>query len=123
MVAASLYYKNDIIESMFFNGGYIMKKSISLWSFAGQSVRDCIKLAKDAGFEGIELVLDETGEIGLETSEKKLLSIRKYADNLGIKIHSIATGLYWSYSFASEDGSQRNKEHRRAGTAILKTVV
>ena len=86
-----------------------MKKSISIWSFKSQPVSDCIKLVKDSGFKGIELALDEQGEVGLETSKKELLSIKEYADALGIKIHSVATGLYWSYSFVSDDTKQREK--------------
>ena len=86
-----------------------MKKSISIWSFAGQSVRECIKLASEAGFSGIELALEEAGEIGLNSSDSELLAIKDYADSLNIKIHSIATGLYWSYSFASDDEKQRTK--------------
>jgi len=86
-----------------------MKEAISIWSFAGQPVKECIKLASDAGFSGIELALEETGEIGMSSNDEELLEIKEYADGLGIKIHSIATGLYWSYSFASEDENQRLK--------------
>ncbi len=91
-----------------------MKKSISIWSFAGNSVRESIKLAKDAGFEGIELALDEQGEVGMETSADELLSIKKYANNMDIKIHSVATGLYWSYSFVSDDENQRDRAFKIA---------
>jgi L-ribulose-5-phosphate 3-epimerase len=37
---------------------YDMKKSINLWAFpypARMSLRECLQLAKDAGFDGIEL--------------------------------------------------------------------
>jgi hexulose-6-phosphate isomerase len=91
-----------------------MKKSISIWSFREKSVRDCIRLAKDAGFEGIELALDEAGEISLAFREDELLSIKEYADNLNIKIHSVATGLYWSYSFSSDDKKQHGKAYNIA---------
>ena len=86
-----------------------MKKAISIWSFAGQPIRECIKLAGEAGFSGIELALEESGEIGMNSNDDELLGIKEYADDLGVKIHSIATGLYWSYSFASEDENQRLK--------------
>ena len=32
-----------------------MKKSISYWSFSGKNVFEAMRLAKDAGFDGIEL--------------------------------------------------------------------
>lgn len=88
-----------------------MKKSISIWSFSGMQVRECINLAQNAGFTGIELALDESGEISMDTSRKDLIAIRDYSVKLGIKIHSVATGLYWSYSFTSDDKSQREKAH------------
>lgn len=95
-----------------------MRKSISIWSFTNQPVRECIKLAKEAGFLGIELALEESGEIGLNTSPDELLSIREYADNLGIKIHSVATGLYWSYSLVSNNENQRIKAMKIAKKQI-----
>lgn len=92
------------------NGGVEMKKGINIWSFkAGTSVRDCIKIAKEAGFEGIELGLNETGEVSLESSNEELLEIKRYAKDIGIEIPSVATGLYWSYSLTSEDKKTRDK--------------
>ena len=45
-----------------------MKKGINRWSLpADWSIRQCMETAKAAGFEGIELALDETGELSLET--------------------------------------------------------
>lgn len=100
-----------------------MKKAISVWSFAGQPVRECIKLASEAGFSGIELALEESGEIGMNTGDEDLLRIKEYADVLKIKIHSIATGLYWSYSFASEDENEREKAFEIAKKQIRTAKV
>ncbi|HZK70424.1 MAG TPA: sugar phosphate isomerase/epimerase family protein [Clostridia bacterium] len=87
-----------------------MKKGINIWSFkAGTSVKDCIAIAKQAGFEGIELGLNESGEVSLNTAEQELLEIKKYADEVQIDIASVATGLYWSYSLTSEDRNVREK--------------
>ena len=87
-----------------------MKKGINIWSFkAGTSVKECITLAKGAGFDGIELALNETGEISLESSKKELLDIKTYAANTGIELPSVATGLYWSYALTSENKTQRDK--------------
>jgi L-ribulose-5-phosphate 3-epimerase len=87
-----------------------MKKGINIWSFkGGTSVRDCIKLAKEAGFEGIELSLNETGEVSLESSNVELLEIKKFAKEIEIDIPSVATGLYWNYSLTSEEKKIRDK--------------
>ncbi|MHB1453834.1 MAG: sugar phosphate isomerase/epimerase family protein [Saccharofermentanales bacterium] len=84
-----------------------MKKAISIWSFKDKSIRQAIDLAKEAGFDGIELSLDEHGELSLESSEKELLTIRNHADRIGLCIHSLASGLYWTYSMTSDDESER----------------
>ena len=44
---------------------YEMKKSINLWAFPFPqqwSLKECFQIAKDAGFDGIEINFDETGE-------------------------------------------------------------
>ena len=50
---------------LIYGGKVVMKKGISIWSFAGTSLEENMKLAKDAGFDGIELALDETGDVFL----------------------------------------------------------
>jgi len=70
---------------------------------------DCIKLAKNAGFEGIELALNETGELGLESTEEEILDYKKAAEEIGIELSSLATGLYWSYSLTSNCTETREK--------------
>lgn len=81
-----------------------MKKGISIWSFpAGMSIVECIALAKKAGFDGIELALNETGPLSLDSGEEEIIGYRKAADDIGIEISSLATGLYWSYSLTSNN--------------------
>ena len=70
--------------------GCTLKKSINIWSFVGKSNREAIKLAKDAGFEGIELALDATGEISPEATDEQLASLKAYADELGMVIPSLS---------------------------------
>ncbi|BBH19531.1 hexulose-6-phosphate isomerase [Paenibacillus baekrokdamisoli] len=87
-----------------------MKKGINIWSFPSDStVYESIGLAKKAGFEGIELSLNETGELGLECTEKELLTYKAQAEDAGIALTSLASGLYWSYSLTSNQVSTRNK--------------
>ena len=86
-----------------------MKKSISIWSFSGKTVKECIALAKEAGFDGIELSLDETGPTGLDATPEGLADIRAYAEELGIALPSVASGLYWSNPFTSDDEAVREK--------------
>lgn len=91
-----------------------MKKSISIWSFQESDVRKCINLASKAGFQGIELALDSNGDVALDTSEEQLLLIKKEAADSGIQIHSVASGLYWDYSFTSNVEDERKKAYEIA---------
>ncbi len=86
-----------------------MKKGINIWSFVGKSNKEAMKLAKDAGFEGIELALCSDGEISMTSSDEELLSIRAYADQLGIKIPSLSSGLCWTDSLTADDPEERQR--------------
>jgi len=86
-----------------------MKKGISIWSFAESDLGKCFKLAKEAGFDGVELSLDETGLVSLESTEEDLKKVRQMADEAGVELYSIASGLYWSYNYTSADAAIRDK--------------
>ena len=40
-----------------------MKKGINIWSFPQGTIKQSLSLAKDAGFEGVELALNGEGEL------------------------------------------------------------
>ena len=87
-----------------------MKKGINIWSFpAGMSIAECITTAKDAGFDGIELSLNETGELGLASTEKKIKEISTRLEDAQLDIAGLATGLYWDYPMTSESAEKRQK--------------
>lgn len=86
-----------------------MKKGISIWSFGNMSVEDTLKLAKKAGFDGVELALNMTGEASLESDENEWKKIKKMADDIGISLYSVACGLYWDFSLTSDDENDRKK--------------
>ena len=78
-----------------------MKKGINIWSFrGGLSAREYINMAKDAGYDGIEFALDETGVITLESSDDEL---GDKAHGRGSLIPSLASGLYWKYPLTSSN--------------------
>ncbi len=87
-----------------------MKKGISIWSFPSEmSIIECIEMAKQAGFDGIELALNETGPLSLESSDEEIIGYRKTANEIGIELSSLATGLYWNYSLTSSNIDVRKK--------------
>ena len=87
-----------------------IKKSINIWSFPGEmSIAQCIDLAKKAGFEGIELALSADGELSLSSTDEELAEIKRKADEAGMEIASIATGLFWQFSLTSNREDIREK--------------
>ena len=86
-----------------------MKKSINIWSFVQKNNKQAMKLAKDAGFEGIELALGGEGEITMTSTDEELLSIKAYAEELGIKIPSLSSGLCWANSLTANDPQERQR--------------
>jgi len=87
-----------------------MKKGISQWSFpSNYKLNECFKVAKDAGFDGIEVVLDETGEITLKSTEDDIKKFVELSKSVGIEISSLATGLFWNYSLSSDEKKIREK--------------
>lgn len=87
-----------------------MKKGISIWSFPPLSLKDSFALAKDAGFEGVEVALDEdAGEITLSTTDAELQLIKQQAKDAGIQLYSVASGLYWKYWLCSDDAAEQQK--------------
>ena len=86
-----------------------MKKGISIWSFNGGSLAENFALAKKAGFDGVEVALDEVGEISLDSTEAQIKKVKEAADKAGISLYSVASGLYWKYSLSSDDEKMREK--------------
>lgn len=87
-----------------------MKKGINIWSFReGTTIADSIRLAKKAGFDGIELSLNETGELSLASSDPEVRRIKEMLAEAELEIAGLATGLYWSYPMTSGNEATRAK--------------
>ena len=86
-----------------------MKKGISIWSFPNAPLAENFALAKDAGFEGVEVALDAEGELSLSATERDIERIRKQAADAGIALYSVACGLYWDFWLNDNDTAKREK--------------
>lgn len=119
-----------------------MKKGINQWLFPDtMNIRECMLLAKDAGFDGIELclaerhnpsktqegkTLDEEAGIGgysnvefaLDTPNTELEKIARLAKDIGIEICSVATALNFRYSLSDPEPAVREKGIRVIEKAI-----
>jgi hexulose-6-phosphate isomerase len=89
---------------------YEMKKSINLWAFPypeKMNLRDCLRLAKDAGFDGIELNYDLDNDLSPKSATKQYRAIRDMAGEVGIAISGLCSFLYWPYSLTDNDPARR----------------
>ena len=89
---------------------YGMKKSINLWAFPypeKMTLEQCLQLAKDAGFDGIELNYDLDNDLSPKAGTKDLLAIRKMAERIGIAISGLCSFLFWPYPLTSNDPEKR----------------
>ncbi len=93
-----------------------MKKSINYWSFAEKlangskmSLKNCMQLAKKAGFEAIELTVAEKGELSFDSTRQDVEKIVQAAKEVGIELSSLATGLFWDYSLSSSNDKVKDK--------------
>lgn len=86
-----------------------MKKGISIWSFGEMPLEEAFALAKKAGFEGVELALDEVGELTLNTTDDEVQCIKDKAKKAGIELYSVACGLYWGNPLTDDDEAVRDK--------------
>ena len=84
-----------------------MKKGINIWSFPEAPLSDTFRLARKAGFEGVEVALAKEGEIALDTKEADLLAIRRMAEDEGLSLYSVSTGLFWDYWLTADSEKER----------------
>ncbi len=89
---------------------YAMKKSINLWAFPypeKMTLEQCLRLAKAAGFDGIELNYDLDNDLSPKSGPKEYAEIRKLADKVGIEISGLCSFLFWPYSLTHNDAGKR----------------
>lgn len=97
---------------------YEMKKSINLWAFPypqRMTLEECLQLAKDAGFDGIELNYDLESDLSPKATSKDFAAIRQMADRIGIEISGLCSFLFWPYPLSSNDVVKRNRGMELAG--------
>ncbi len=100
---------------------YAMKKSINLWAFPypqRMNLRECLQLAKDAGFDGIELNYDLENDLSPRATARDLRDVRAMAERIGIAISGVCSFLFWPYSLSSNNAEQRGRGLELAGKMI-----
>lgn len=100
---------------------YDMKKSINLWAFPypdKMSLEQCMRLAKEAGFDGIELNYDLESDLSPGKTSADYQAIRKLADEIGIEISGLCSFLFWPYPLTSNDPAERARGMELAGLML-----
>jgi len=100
---------------------YDMKKSINLWAFPypqQMSLADCFKLAKDAGFDGVEINFALEGEFSADSKPGEIEAIGKLAADVGIAISGVCSFLYWPYSL-----TQNDRQRRAMGLELARQMI
>ncbi|GAB5402747.1 MAG: sugar phosphate isomerase/epimerase [Aureliella sp.] len=98
-----------------------MKTSINLWAFPypdKMTLRECLQLAKDAGFDGIELNYDLESDLSPDHSTPDYHVIRKMAEEVGIEISGLCSFLFWPYPLTSNDPAERARGEELAGLML-----
>ncbi|MCY2970392.1 MAG: sugar phosphate isomerase/epimerase [Planctomycetota bacterium] len=89
---------------------YAMKKSINLWAFPypdKMNLEQCLRLAKSAGFDAIELNYDLDNDLSPKSGAKEYAAIRALADKIGIQISGLCSFLFWPYPLTANDNAKR----------------
>lgn len=91
----------------------MLLKSLNYWSAPGGLdgnlvVEDFLELAKKHRFDVVELAISGAGALGLDTSESRCREILDSADRNGIKVASVASGVYWERSLGDALESSRD---------------
>jgi hexulose-6-phosphate isomerase len=73
------------------------------------TLRECLQLARDAGFDGIELNYDLENDLSPKSSPADYRAIRKMAEEIGIAISGLCSFLYWPYSLTDNDAARRSR--------------
>ncbi len=98
-----------------------MKKSINLWAFPypdQMTLAQCLQLAKDAGFDGIELNYDLDNDLSPHASTADYRAIRRQAETIGIAISGLCSFLFWPYPMTSNDPAKRVRSLELASAMI-----
>ena len=97
---------------------YPFRKSINLWAFPypqKMNLGQCLRLAKDAGFDGIELNYDLDNDLSPKHGTDHFSKIRTLAEKIGIGISGVCSFLFWPYPLSSNDPAKRSRGLELAG--------
>jgi hexulose-6-phosphate isomerase len=100
---------------------YPFLKSLNLWAMpypSKMTLEQCLRLAKDAGFDGVELNYDLESDLSPKHGTAHFQEIRRMADRIGIGISGLCSFLFWPYPLTSNDPAKRQRGFELAGKIV-----
>ncbi len=81
-----------------------MKTGVSFYTF-GQDVdiAEACGQCKKAGYDGVELVLSEQGQLNMRTKDADMLRMRRMIEDMGLKVCSVGAWNMWEHNLAGDD--------------------
>src|SRR5579862_1895154 len=87
-----------------------MKIGINRWTLSNNlSLPECFQIARQTGFDSIEINIAEEGYLTPQSREDEVRAIVAEAESAGIALSSLSTGLGWKYPLTSADASVREQ--------------
>jgi hexulose-6-phosphate isomerase len=88
----------------------MLKKGISVWAYdPKRPLPEVFRMAKEAGFDGVEVAIADDGPITPAATEGDCRRIVEQAGEAGVALTSLASGLGWKYPIISETASVREQ--------------
>lgn len=86
------------------------KIGINRWTLpGGWDVKTCLRAAKESGFDAVEFNMEKEGVLSPSMSDADARAIRQMADEVGVELSSLSTGVYWSTPFTHPDPAVREQ--------------
>jgi hexulose-6-phosphate isomerase len=100
-----------------------MIKGISYWSMPDGLANTCpidraLALAKEAGFDALELCIAPEGELTTGSSEADCRRIRERVDAAGLTVETLASGMSWGANPLSDDPDVRQRAFDQHAAAL-----
>jgi L-ribulose-5-phosphate 3-epimerase len=83
---------------------------VNRWTLpGGWDVKTCLRAAKESGFDAIEFNMELEGALTPQTSDAEARTIRQMAEEIGIALSALSTGVHWGTPFTHPEASVRER--------------
>lgn len=84
-----------------------MRTGVSFFTF-GQDVdlREACQNSAKAGYDVVEFVLSENGQLNMNTDEKQLIHLRTMVEDMGLSVCSVGAWNLWEHNLAGNNPEQ-----------------